>query len=107
VWLEPGVSINDRIPDGYTLLRLGKRDDASGLQRTFARIGAPFTVLDIDSEAARAVYGFDYLLIRPDLHVVWRGSRLPEHAEALARRVTGHGQAASFTPLAHTAAAAT
>jgi 2-polyprenyl-6-methoxyphenol hydroxylase-like FAD-dependent oxidoreductase len=95
VWLEPGVSVNDRIPDGYTLLRLGKRDDASSLQRAFARSGAPFHVLDIDSAAARAVYGFDYLLVRPDLHVVWRGNRLPERAEALARRVTGHGAEAT------------
>jgi hypothetical protein len=96
VWLEPGVSINDRIPDGYTLLRLAKQDgDAAILQWAFARIGAPFTVLDIDSDAARAVYGFDYLLVRPDLHVVWRGNRLPEETEALARRVTGHGAEAT------------
>jgi hypothetical protein len=92
VWLEPGaVSVNDRIPDGYTLLRFDKNGDAAPLQRAFAGIGAPFSVLDLDSDAARAVYGFDCLLVRPDLHVVWRGNALPKHAEALARRVTGHG----------------
>ena len=91
VWLGPGVSVNDRIPDGYTLLRAGKaRADPSRLANAFARIGAPFGILDIDSEPARAVYGFDYLLVRPDLHVAWRGNRMPEHAEDLARLVTGH-----------------
>jgi 2-polyprenyl-6-methoxyphenol hydroxylase-like FAD-dependent oxidoreductase len=94
VWAEPGVSINDRIGDGYTLLRLGKTGDASALQQAFKTIGAPFATLDIASEPARAVYGFDYLLVRPDLHVVWRGNSMPQAPEALARRVTGHGAAA-------------
>jgi hypothetical protein len=85
------VSVNDGIPDGYTLLRFDKSSDADPLQRAFARLGAPISVLDLDSDAARAVYGFDYLLVRPDLHVVWRGNALTKHAEALARRVTGHG----------------
>jgi hypothetical protein len=38
--------------------------DASGLQKAFGAIGAPFAVLDLDGEAARQVYGFDYLLVR-------------------------------------------
>jgi hypothetical protein len=36
------------------------------------------------------VYGYDYLLVRPDLHVAWRGNRMPEQAEDLARTITGH-----------------
>jgi hypothetical protein len=47
-------------------------------------------VLDIDSEAARHVYGFDYLLVRPDLHVVWRGDALPKDPDTVALVVTGH-----------------
>lgn len=90
VWLADGVSAQDRIPDGYTLLRLNKASGDAGLAGAFARIGAPFGTLDIDSDAARAVYGFDYLLVRPDLHVVWRGNQLPADANELARLVTGH-----------------
>ncbi len=92
VWLKPGeVSVHDRIKDGYTLLRVGKtKADASGLQKVFGEIGAPFSVLDLDGEAPRQVYGFDYLLVRPDLHVVWRGNALPEHPDQVARVVTGH-----------------
>ncbi len=92
VWLEPGkVSVHDRIADGFTLLRVGEdKADASGLRTALGATGAPFSVLDIDSKAARRVYGFDYLLVRPDLHVVWRGNSLPENPGTLARVATGH-----------------
>jgi len=92
VWLAPGdISVHDRIADGFTFLRLGRKKlDASGMQKAFSAIGAPFSVLDIDSEAARCVYGFDYLLIRPDLHVVWRGDALPKDPDRVALVVTGH-----------------
>jgi hypothetical protein len=84
------VSVHDRIKDGYTLLQFSSRGDASGLRKAFNAIGAPFSVLDLHGEAARQVYGFDYLLVRPDLHVVWRGNALPDDADKIARIVTGH-----------------
>jgi hypothetical protein len=92
VWVEPGkLSVHDRIGDGYTLLRLGSgKADAAGLHQAFAALGAPLSVLDLDSAAPRRVYGFDYLLIRPDLHVVWRGNALPNDPDRVARVVTGH-----------------
>jgi 2-polyprenyl-6-methoxyphenol hydroxylase-like FAD-dependent oxidoreductase len=92
VWLKPGEqSVHDRIGDGYTLLRLGRsKADASGWQKAFAALQAPLAVLDLDNERVRGVYGFDYLLVRPDLHVVWRGDTLPNDAAGVARVVTGH-----------------
>jgi len=90
-WIKPGLAVHDCIKDGYTLLRLGKDGaDASALGEAFAAIGAPFDVLDIAPVAPREVYGFDYILVRPDLHVVWRGNRLPEAPRELARMATGH-----------------
>ena len=38
----------------------------------------------------RAVYGYDLLLLRPDMHVAWRGNRLPDDPARLAAMVTGH-----------------
>jgi hypothetical protein len=35
------------------------------------------------------VYGFDYLLLRPDLHVAWRCAALPKDPDKVARVVTG------------------
>jgi len=92
VWIEPGkVSVHDRIGDGFTLLRLGPdKADAASLQQAFAVLHAPLSILDIDSAAVHRVYAFDYLLVRPDLHVVWRGNKLPADPHAVARRVTGN-----------------
>ncbi|HTP93417.1 MAG TPA: FAD-dependent monooxygenase [Xanthobacteraceae bacterium] len=92
VWIEPGkLSVHDRIGDGFTLLRLGReKADAAGLQKALAAFGASLTLLDIDSDTVRRVYGYDYLLTRPDLHVVWRGNVLPSNADSVARVITGH-----------------
>ena len=91
VWLDGHVALQDRLGPGYTLLRLGATgEDASALQRSFAAYGAPFDVLDVADDAARDVYGYDLILLRPDLHVVWRGNRLPIEPDGLAAIATGH-----------------
>ena len=91
VWLADGAALHDRISDGYTLLRLaGARAESASLARAFASYTAPFTVLDIAEERPRDVYGYDLLLVRPDLHVVWRGNRLPDDPARLATLATGH-----------------
>jgi 2-polyprenyl-6-methoxyphenol hydroxylase-like FAD-dependent oxidoreductase len=91
VWLDGHGAIQDRIPEGYTLLRLGGSDaDASPLGNAIKALGTPFHVLDIPDAIARDVYGVDFLLLRPDLHVAWRGNRAPLEPAGLARLVTGH-----------------
>jgi 2-polyprenyl-6-methoxyphenol hydroxylase-like FAD-dependent oxidoreductase len=91
VWLEGHVAIQDRIGRGYTLLRLGgTKEDTSAFERSFKACGAPFEVLDIADEPARELYGFDLILLRPDLHVAWRGNRAPEQPKKLAALATGH-----------------
>jgi 2-polyprenyl-6-methoxyphenol hydroxylase-like FAD-dependent oxidoreductase len=91
VWLDDRTPVHDRIGDGYTLLRLGRTTaDTSGLERAMRAAGAPFDVLAIEDEAPREVYGYDLLLIRPDLHVVWRANAAPDDPEHLAALVTGH-----------------
>jgi len=90
VWLEGHVAVQDRLGPGYTLLRLGRGPKATaGLEEAMARSGAPFQVLDLPDAAARDLYGFDLILLRPDLHVAWRGNRAPETPSRLAARVTG------------------
>jgi hypothetical protein len=77
--------------NGYTLLRLGRSDaDVAALVRAFVARSAPMRVLDVPDESPRSVYGYDLLLIRPDLHVVWRGNVAPEEPERLAAIATGH-----------------
>jgi 2-polyprenyl-6-methoxyphenol hydroxylase-like FAD-dependent oxidoreductase len=93
VWLADGTAMQDRIGygHGYTLLRFGSTQvDTAGLQRAFAARGAPLQVLDIPDEAPRDIYERDLLLLRPDLHVAWRGNEAPREPEKLAALVTGH-----------------
>ena len=91
LWLKDGTAVQDRIGDGFTLLRLGgTQADTSGLERSLEAYGAPLKVLDIDDEPAREIYGYDLLLLRADMHVVWRGNRLPESPKRVATIATGH-----------------
>jgi hypothetical protein len=60
------------------------------LEQALCATGAPLGVLDLASDAARNIYGFDLLLVRPDLHVVWRGNQSPQDAAVVAAIATGH-----------------
>ena len=78
--------------DGYTLLRLGRHARRHGGARARVR-RAQRAVLRhgrCRTQRPRDIYGHDLLLLRPDLHVAWRGNSPPEDAEKLARRVTGN-----------------
>jgi hypothetical protein len=94
VWLGDGTPIQDRIPfEGYTLLRLGgTKADTAAIERAFRALGAPFAALDVPGDPARQVYGYDLILLRPDMHVVWRGNRPHEDPEHLAGVATGHAR---------------
>jgi 2-polyprenyl-6-methoxyphenol hydroxylase-like FAD-dependent oxidoreductase len=92
-WLDDGFAMQDRIgyDRGFTLLRLGRSPtDPGALVKAFASLRAPFRVLDVPDEAPRSVYGHDLILLRPDMHVAWRGDRLPDDSVKLAGLVTGH-----------------
>jgi hypothetical protein len=94
VWLDDGTPMADRIPDGFTILKLGgTKEDASGLERAIGARGAPVAVLNVPDAIARDIYGYDLVLTRPDLHVVWRGNAAPEDAAAIAAIATGHAPA--------------
>jgi 2-polyprenyl-6-methoxyphenol hydroxylase-like FAD-dependent oxidoreductase len=90
-WLDDGRAVQDCIGDGYALIRLGRtRAETSALAGAFRTIGAPFTAIDLAGQAARDIYGYDLVLVRPDLHVVWRGNKPPDDPEKLAAIATGH-----------------
>jgi 2-polyprenyl-6-methoxyphenol hydroxylase-like FAD-dependent oxidoreductase len=90
VWLTNRTPVQDLIGDGYTLLRLGNSTaDTTGLERAMRALGAPFTTVTVSDDVARDVYGRDLILLRPDLHVAWRGSHAPTNPAHLAALVTG------------------
>jgi hypothetical protein len=91
VWLEDDTAIQDQIPDGYAILRLGgTKANAQGLEDALRARGAPVTVIEAKGARARDIYECDLVLVRPDLHVVWRGNTAPEDAARIAAIATGH-----------------
>ena len=94
VWLSDGRALQDLLSDDYNLVDLSGRLDASTVQAAFARAGAPLSVVQLDEPRARAVYGCTVLLLRPDLHVAWRGETIPTDMadiEALVAMAVGKG----------------
>ena len=62
----------------------------AGLQ-AMQQHGVPCQQLCLDEPGLRSTYQADLLLLRPDLHVAWRGDQLPtgEALQRLVARVTG------------------
>ncbi len=94
-WRDDGTAMQDQIPGGYTILKLGgTKTDCGGLEKAVRAHGAPVTVLDVPDRIVREVYGFDLVLVRPDLHVVWRDNAPPDDPAEVAAIATGHFAAA-------------
>lgn len=90
-----GGTLYDRLGTSFGLLVL--TDDRT-VEKAFAAEAAarslPFTVVHLTDPAARTLYGTANVLIRPDQHVVWRGTRLPDAgAAAVLDQVLGHAEA--------------
>jgi 2-polyprenyl-6-methoxyphenol hydroxylase-like FAD-dependent oxidoreductase len=79
VWLGD-KSIFDLFGRDFTLLSFhqgGVPDTSTDLavwQEAASEMGVPLEILQCESPQARALYGADWVLIRPDHHVAWRGN---------------------------------
>ena len=75
---------------GFTLLKFGRKAartdeiEAAALQRSI-----PLKVISLYDAGARELYGRDFVLIRPDQYVAWRGNAPPDDADRLLARLTG------------------
>jgi len=75
-WLSPGRSIYDVLGHGFALITVGSEAHPSDLADAFAGFGAPFTVVPAPSSALNILQR-RFVLVRPDLHIAWRGDELP------------------------------
>ena len=92
-WLDDGSALQDQLPETYILLSLGKKPlDTSKLRRSYEKIGAPVAEVRFESNRLRDLYGFDLLILRPDMHVAWRGNDAPSNPQEIASISTGHGR---------------
>lgn len=92
-WLDDGSALQDQLSETYILLSLGKKPlDTSKLRQSYEKIGAPVAEVRIESNRLRDLYGFDLLVLRPDMHVAWRGNDAPPNPQEIASISTGHGR---------------
>jgi hypothetical protein len=98
VWLTDGTPVHDRVPiTGFTLLRVADRATTAPIEAAFHARGVPLQVVTLRGDTIRDVYERDLVLVRSDLHVVWRGDRPPDDSGRLAAVTAGFGD----TPTRH------
>lgn len=89
VTLDDGSSPLDSFKSNFTLVAFAGEEPAQSLLDAAAEVDVPLTVLALDDANARTIYERDYVLVRPDGHVAWRGDAIPEHPETLLAQITG------------------
>lgn len=82
LWLADGSSLFDHLGPNFTLLVTGDGDPAAFVE---AAAGIPLTVVAPGDARLPALYGAEFVLIRPDQHVAWRGDALAGAAAVLDR----------------------
>jgi hypothetical protein len=95
LWLGEGDALHDRLGRCFTLVHDADTDaGADALARAFARAGAPFAALAVPPGTLGGRFdGHPAVLVRPDLHVAWRGYVPPEDPDGLAATATGYALA--------------
>jgi 2-polyprenyl-6-methoxyphenol hydroxylase-like FAD-dependent oxidoreductase len=89
VWLQPGVSVHDRLGPYFTLIR-ANATNVEGFISAAESLNVPLKILNIaDSEIAQ-IYQSPLILVRPDHHVVWRGTSMPTDPLKILKIVTGN-----------------
>jgi 2-polyprenyl-6-methoxyphenol hydroxylase-like FAD-dependent oxidoreductase len=89
MWLKDGRALQDVLGDDYTLLDLRGDCDAGALVAAFRALDAPLDALHLDEAQVRSVYGASVFLLRPNLHISWRGDGPPPDPAGLAALATG------------------
>ena len=114
LWLDDGRSLYDTFGFDWTVLRLSESaPNAQAFLDAAERRGVSLDVVDVEHPDARALYGADLALIRPDQIVAWRGNADTDAAGVLGQALGGAAArshvasgAASVSAAAHPAAAA-
>jgi 2-polyprenyl-6-methoxyphenol hydroxylase-like FAD-dependent oxidoreductase len=88
VWLASDVALYDRFGQDFTLLKL-ESGASERLERAFHAREVPLSVLQVDSDEARALYKARLIVVRPDHHVAWRGDVEPDDPARLVDRIAG------------------
>ena len=90
-WLADGRSVLDLFGRTFVLLVFGdiNANQSSALRLAFERRHIPLDVHRIDNPAMARLYERQWVLVRPDGHVAWRGDSIVD-ADTIVAVVTGH-----------------
>lgn len=92
-FLSDGSSLYDHLGSDYTLLQYQRSGDSRAFARYMSDKNIPFKTLELDVDSRPATYRHDYLIVRSDCHIVWRGNQLPENLEWFCLKLTGQATA--------------
>ncbi len=88
VFLADGASVHDRLGLYFTLVVIGS-GDTSAFEAAARAAAIPLDILRLDRPDLLPVYQRNFLLVRPDQHIAWRGDLLPQDASAMLGLVAG------------------
>jgi 2-polyprenyl-6-methoxyphenol hydroxylase-like FAD-dependent oxidoreductase len=89
LWLSESQSTLDLFGQGFTLLKLDRLADSTGLEKAAQDCHLPIQVFTFDRVDLRKVYEKCLVLVRPDGHVAWRGDEVPKFPHNLLDKIRG------------------
>ena len=87
LWLKDGRSTLDLFGKGFVLLGFTE-GPTSSFTDAAQRAGVPLEVIGIADEKVRASYERNFVLVRPDGHVAWRGNEIPNNTNDIIEKGT-------------------
>jgi len=100
VWLSDGRSTLDFFGRGFVLVAPDNEKNHN-LTEAAEQLGLPLQQICFHHDEAQRMYEKNFVLVRPDGHVAWRGDALPQDLRAWLRVIAGHGQVEQSLNLAH------
>ncbi|USA42655.1 FAD-dependent monooxygenase [Spongiibacter taiwanensis] len=88
-YLGDGSALYDRLGREFTLITLGTAD-GSALLAAAEEQGIPVDLLALGDEPSLRRLGYDFILVRPDHHIAWSGTAMPNDCAGVLARVAGH-----------------
>jgi 2-polyprenyl-6-methoxyphenol hydroxylase-like FAD-dependent oxidoreductase len=88
VWLKDGRSTLDLFGKGFVLVAFTE-GPTSSFTDAAQRAGVPLEVIGVDDKQIREIYERNFVLVRPDGHVAWRGNAIPGNTNEIIDKVRG------------------
>lgn len=88
LWLKDGRSTLDLFGKRFVLVAFTE-GPTSSFTDAAQRAGVPLEVIGVDDKQIREIYERNFVLVRPDGHVAWRGNAIPGNTNEIIDKVRG------------------